>query len=93
MGPIKEQSERSTRVDAMRRNRYTKASPSINDMERRGCRRSDEEQACGTFTKTLPPVDGFPTWCARLAEDVSFTPDTFHSGSRLDKVPEVAVTP
>lgn len=89
--------ERGSPRDAMRRNSYTKVSPfhkRHSGGERRGIRRrSYEEQTRGTVTKTLSPVDGFPTGRARLAEYVSFVPDTFHSGSRLDKVPEIALAP
>jgi len=76
-----------------------KASASINDLlGMRGgrvggtCRRSYEEQTRGTFTEALSPIDGFPAERTRLAEDVSFTPDAFHSGSRLEKVPEAVLT-
>ena len=55
--------------------------------------RSHEEQARGTITKALSPVDCFPTGSASLAEDVPLVPDVFHSGSRLEEVPKVTVTP
>ena len=51
-----------------------------------------EQTRGGGFTKTLSPVDGFPAGCACLTEDVSFVPDAFHSGSRLEKVPKVVLT-
>jgi hypothetical protein len=55
--------------------------------------RSYKEKARGIIAKARSPVDGFPTGCTSLAEDVPLMPDAFHSGSRLMKVPEVVMTP
>lgn len=60
--------------------------------ERGRCGRSYEEQARGIITKALSPIDGFPTGCTSLAEDVSLMPDAFHSRSRLVKVSKIVMT-
>lgn len=61
-------------------------------LELGGCGRSYEKQGRRALTKTLSPVDGFPTGRTRLAQNVSLMPDAFHSGSRLEEVSEVVVT-
>jgi hypothetical protein len=57
-----------------------------------GEERSYEEQSRGTLSKALSPVYRLPSGCTCLTEEVSFTPNTFHSGPRLDEVSKGAVT-